>query len=42
MAWEAGIKNSSRAKMKRATWASPTVKHVEAALCLVYPLFVAL
>jgi hypothetical protein len=28
--------NSSRAKMKKARWASPTVKPVEAMLCLVY------
>jgi hypothetical protein len=36
MAWEAGTKNSSRAKMKKARWATPTVKSVEATLRLVY------
>jgi hypothetical protein len=36
MALEAGTKNSSRAKMKKAGWASPTVKPFEATLHLIY------
>jgi hypothetical protein len=42
MAWEARTKNSSRVKMKRARWASPKVKTVEAALHLVYLFLAAL
>jgi hypothetical protein len=36
MSREVGTKNSSRVKMKKARWASPTVKPMEAMLCLVY------
>jgi hypothetical protein len=36
MAWEAGTKNSSKAKAKKAKRASPMVKLVEATLRLVY------
>jgi hypothetical protein len=36
MAWEAGTKDFSKAKMRKARWASPTVKLVKAILHLVY------
>jgi hypothetical protein len=36
MAWEVGTKDFNMAKMRKARWASPTVKHVEAMLRLVY------
>jgi hypothetical protein len=42
MAWEAETKDFSKAKMRKARWASPTVKHVEAMLRLVYFIVAAL
>jgi hypothetical protein len=42
MAWEAGTKNFSKVKIKKARWATPMVKPVEVALRLVYSMFVAL